>query len=184
MLLSDELKKKLENKHILLDTCVLGNILKAIKSGSEAYNDLLSLFESESVVPVINQIINLEFLRDSKDMTQLRDKREFIGQICETSLLIDESILKHAVGLSNVYTTQTKSKHVDLGDLLNTGCLIKYNSNLVLMTENHKDFPLKVHDRIGHLTIDMGHEQLYTYSFYQINLESYQESIFRFSRIK
>lgn len=56
--------------------------------------------------------------------------------------------------------------------------LKKYNksdTNLFLLTENHKDFPVSIFDRIGFVTIDLGDstESFHNLGFYSLNIKKF-----------
>ncbi len=177
-MLDSSLIEKIKGKHVLLDTCALSFVQNSIfeQHTEDLFNEIFQLH-----CPIVtNELIKIEFLRDSKSLSQARKKDSLIEALCEAAIPIrsEQNLFKEAVEISNIYQYRGV-KGVELVDLLTSSFLKLYSSNLVLFTENHKDFPLLIHDRLGTVTLDKKQE-ISTFSFYSFNYKNFQECQKRF----
>ncbi|MEK7524609.1 MAG: hypothetical protein AAB588_06310 [Patescibacteria group bacterium] len=174
MVIHESLKGALKLKAVLLDTCVLGTIRNNIKNPD--VQDFLKLLDELKCTLTINDLIKAEFFRDANSHTELLERNNFIKALCQQfSLPFDQSIYRSAMILSYIYVRH-KHKGVELIDLMTSALLEKYanNQRLILVTTNHKDYPLTVHDRIGAVVLDLG-KDLSTLGFYTINTNKWAE---------
>lgn len=168
MVLDGTLVEKLKRKTAIIDTCVLGKMRHNVKHPK--IKALVQELQNASCTISINDFIKIEFLRDSNHQREAKTKKEFLEELCEyVSLPIQKQVFEDAVILSSIYAAR-KCHGVDFVDLI-TSALLKsftHENGLVLMTANHKDFPLIVHDRIDVLALDLEKEVI-AIGFYRVN---------------
>lgn len=178
MIFDESLKKELKGKTALFDTCVLSRIRNNVKN-SDVQNFLQTLDEL-NCKSSIHDWIKLEFLRDVNKNTELVERKFFVEALCqEFSLPITQDMYKDATVLSYIYVghqNEKGSKKVEIVDLMSSVFLKKYNNQvgLVLITENHQDFPLTIHNRIGTLVLDVG-KTVATLGFYRVDVNKWKK---------
>ncbi len=169
MILDTELMQKLKLKTLLLDTCVLGKIRHNVKHPK--IQDLLQDFDTTNCPLYLSDFIRIEFLRDSNSYKEAYSRKQVLEELCEDlSFPIKDSVFKEAVTLSCIYARK-KIERIDFVDLITSALLKNFTSEtngLVLVTTNHKDFPLAVHDRIGVVALDVEKEVI-SLGFYRVN---------------
>jgi predicted nucleic acid-binding protein len=176
MQLSEDLKKELNFKTVLLDTCVLSTIRKNMEN--PIMQDFLNMLEDIDCHKSINDLIKLEFLRDANKFSEFLTRKLFIKELCENiSLRVDEEMYENAMKLSYIYVKH-QLKGVELVDLMTSAFLKRYShgKGLILVTENHKDFSPLIHDRIGEVVFSFGKEWK-TFGFYKINEEKWKTKL-------
>lgn len=174
MIVNEELKEKLKLKTALFDTCILSIIRKNPEKPD--VQGFLNMLNEVNFNPAINDLIKLEFLRDANHRDEYLERKEFLQELCEDlSLPIGDNIYLDAMLLSYIYVRH-QNKGVDFVDLMNAALLKNYSGKhgLVLVTENHKDYPLSIHDRIGTVVLDLG-KKLSVIGFYRINLDKWEK---------
>ena len=160
MALEDSLKKTLDHKHVLLDTCF---IVKAHQyAETEFFDGLFSLLRDNNCVPVINEFIRFEFLRGCKTKDQIKTKTDFLNALSGGVVMpIDKEVLEGAIDISNIYSNKNvDSKQISRVDCYLSSYLNKYSKHLVMVTLNHPDFPLLIHDRFHVHVVDTKKEVL------------------------
>ncbi len=176
MPLSEELKTKLAGKHILVDTCVLDAIRLHIKNSET--QDFLNHLESINCPLVVHDFVKSEYLRDANKQSELITRKQLIDVLCKNfSLSFTQQMYQDAMVLSYIYVKH-QHKGVELVDLMTSVILKNYahSGSLALVTKNHHDFPLIVHDRLGTLVLDHGKE-LVTLGFYTIDLVRWNKEV-------
>ncbi len=163
-------KINLSQKHILFDSCVVGELFKDISS----LKDLLELLEKEECVLCINNFIKLEFLRIAQKQSEYKQLEEFLNKhffLLPTTPDIYES----AFQLASIYNLcNVKNKQISITDILNGTFLQKYSQNLLLLTLDIYDYPLGIFNRVSVGVSDIG-EKIITWAIYEFNSIKYKE---------
>lgn len=160
--------------HVLLDTCVLIDSSKHPSSFIDFYEHL----RIKNAVPVLEKIVETEFLRSSQ--------RQDVGRLLldcwfgEDRLLlsITAETFKDALDISQVYTV-TGTKPVALPDLLIAAQAKKYARltadyrELIIATSNHFDFPPVLFDLLYVQNIRLSDGKIRTVGFYRFSLERF-----------
>lgn len=167
MVTTEQLKKILDHKHVLLDTCF---IIKAHQyAETEFFDGLFSLLKDNECVPVINEFIRFEFLRGCQTKAQIKAKTDFLNALSGVVMPIAKEVLEGAIDISNIYSNKRiDSKQISRVDCYLSSYLNKYSKHLVMVTLNHADFPLALHDRFYVYTVDTKKEVL-TIGFYSFD---------------
>ena len=159
--MEDQIKKRIERKHLILDTNILIDSYKYDKEFVDFYNLLKSL----NVELVIDSSIKFEFLRSATTKEELNKKIDFLSKIIEAELPIAKENFEAAREISNIYVRNIKNskQKISFADCLIAGQLKKFNESgerLFFATANNTDFPLLIFDRIHIYTIDLGNRIL------------------------
>ena len=176
MVINENLTEQLKLKTALFDTNVLSTIKKYTKNLDVRY--FLSTLNKQKCSVCVNDLIRLEFLRDANKHGELTERKKYLAALCaEVSLSISQQTYSDAMLLSYIHVRH-KNKGIEFVDLMTSALLKNYSHNqgLVLVTANHKDFPLSVHDRIGSIVLDLG-KDLATLGFYRINMEKWNKEV-------
>lgn len=171
--MTEWLKKLVDHKHVLLDTCF---IVKAHQyADTEFFDGLFSLLQGNDCTPVINEFIRFEFLRGCQTKAQIKAKTDFLDALSGGVVMpIDKEVLEGAIDISNIYSNKkVDSKQISRVDCYLSSYLKKYSKNLIMVTLNHADFPLIVHDRFYVYTIDTKKEVL-NIGFYSFDSDRFQ----------
>ena len=172
----DELKRKISNKFVLLDT---GIIIRAFEH-FEDFKGFFNLLETTNCHPVYFPFIEFEFLRGAYEPEHRSARREFLHTIPLDELPVPrEEILDDAIRLANIYSNH-KLHSAKLVDCCIAAYLMKHTSNLFLVTLNHKDFPTFVFDRIFIYPVDTDNE-VFPIGFYQLNVEKTENELKKLS---
>src|SRR5690606_1587006 len=152
--------KQLKSRHLLLDTNIL---IKSKDYTADGYFDeFFSLLEGLNVKSVIEEATRFEFLRGSRNKSQLQAKEDYLNILLGGSkqrgmiLPLSNEILMNSKLLANIYSNKqaSLSKQISITDCLIAAQLMKYGENLLLATLDNNDFPLFIFDRIHIQTID------------------------------
>lgn len=170
-----QLEESIKHKHILLDTCF---IIKAHQyAETEFFDGLFSLLEKYECIPVINEFIKFEFLRGCQTREQIQTKTKFLEALSGFVMPIDKDVLDGAIDISNIYSNKrVDSKQISRVDCYLSSYLKKYPASLIMVTLNHPDYPLIIHDRFFVHTIDAGKEIL-TIGFYGFNTSNFEKCL-------
>ncbi len=176
MIISSQLQDKLKGKHILVDTCVLSYVSKNVERPEvEAFFTCLQKLGC----PIItNDLVKLEFLRDSLNIEQWTEKKKFIERLCANSIHIKEEMISEAVIISNLYKRH-RIEGVELTDLVNSSLLRSFLVNTVIVTTNHKHYPTLIHQRVGTVVVD-NEKDILLMAFYGFNDTGYTEAFDKF----
>lgn len=154
--------------HLLVDTCVLIDLLIA---GKETEEWLISTAKSNSVHLVGNEAILLELLKNSKSKKEYDNKAGLYLRIIEADLPLDINSLKAAQRMAIAYGKLGKG--VSFTDFILAGALERYgNKNTYLLTVNHKDFPSKILDRKAVFSLEVG-EEVRSFAIYGYSEDKY-----------
>lgn len=162
-------------KFLFLDT----NLLVAIQdlSKTNSFELFFNILKINNLTPVIDAVVEFEFLRSSNVNTELKKRKQFISLLADSTIPIDSSIYAQAIEIGNVYSNKSGkyNKQISLADCLIAAALQRYSYNSILATLDLKDFPLEVFDRVGVLAIDGG-DNVYTMGFYRFNENKFKDA--------
>ncbi|MDE1944298.1 MAG: PIN domain-containing protein [Patescibacteria group bacterium] len=161
-----------EHSFVLLDTNVLIDSSKFPEEFSVLYAELRRL----EIVPVIESTIRLEFLRGLKrGPEELRAGEEFLTALCGTDHLVlapDKDIFDRALTIARIYLN-ADNKSSSVADTLIAAQLSKYArtastvAELFLATQNHRDFPPVLFDRVDTMLVTLADGSIRTIGFYR-----------------
>lgn len=169
---SKNMKEQLDNKHILVDTCVTSLIFAKLNN----LTPLLNKFAEKKCTLCISQFIYLELIRICKKTTE-KDKLEKFLKDRFWELPFDLEINNSAKVLFPLYNfckLIKNNKQVSVVDVLNIAFLKKYSENLLLITLDHNDYPLEILSRIYVGAIDLGNE-IKTWGIYKFNKDGFEK---------
>ena len=175
---SKEIQTRLQNAHILVDTCVISSTFY----NPQFFEDFYNFLESVNCTTCINALISLEFLRIAKDKS-IKEKIEMLFKEKFFNLPIDAAILSEAkeiYPLFNFCQLVRNKNQISVVDALNVSLLKKYLKNLYFITFDHFDYPLEILDRIFVGVIDTGKE-IITWGIYCFNQEKYNKLLLKFN---
>jgi hypothetical protein len=173
----------LRNKHLLLDTNILINSAK-YPLEFETFFEELSAFH---IVPIIDEAIKLEFLRSANTQKKLLIKINYLTLLLgndqkRLDLPITIDTLVNARRFSNLsHYLNLKKQSISLGDSILSAQLKKYSGSLYLATMNHKDFPLRLFNRVLVKNIETS-DELFTIGIYGFSESKYNEVVDSFTK--
>ncbi|QQG52323.1 MAG: hypothetical protein HY931_03215 [Candidatus Falkowbacteria bacterium] len=159
------------NNHIILDTCF---IIKAYEySNTPYFNELFEYLAGNHCIPIINDLINFEFLKGCKKQIHRKIKEDYLNSFVAAVLPCSNEIIKNATVLSNLYSNKNiNNNQISFVDLCNAAFLKKHK-DLLLITLDNNDYPLCVHDRLEIYTIDTEKEVL-SFGIYKFNFSKFE----------
>ncbi len=167
----------LNQKHILFDSCVVGELFRS----PDALKELIELFEKEECILCINDFIKLEFMRIARKKTEYDRLEQFLDRHFSKLPTIPD-IYKEAFQLASVYNLcDIGKKQISTTDCLNGVFLSKYPENLLLLTFDLYDYPLEIFNRISVGVSDIG-KRVITWGIYEFSPTKHKERIKVFSR--
>ncbi len=114
---------------------------------------------------VTSDFVKAEFLKGAPDSLSYKAKGEFIDRFAKHILPTDGEIIKNIYDLIGEY--KLDGQNVSMVDLSLGGMLKKYGSNLLLLTRNANDFPLRIYSLEGIINFPKA-KGIYTYGVYKI----------------
>lgn len=150
-----------QNTHIFIDTCILLDFASFKKDKAE-FLEKLSLFTKKGGVFVTIIPVAVEFLLGST-VEDLEVKKKYLNRLIEVILpirSIKEEIIQQLIVEYGRYARGNVS-YVDLC----LGAAVKQFPNSLVLTRNHKDFPLKIFDCKAVFVVHLNREAR-TYCFY------------------
>lgn len=161
---SQLIQAKLEKKFVLLDT----NILIGASTNYSAYQPLFELLEETECAPAHFSFIEFEFVRGAYESENMKKRRMFFQQIQSFPMGVPaDEIITSAIAIANVYAGKNHNT-ASFIDCCVAAFLKRHSASLFLLTEDHKDFPLFLFDRIHVMPIDTG-KDIHTPAFYEYN---------------
>jgi len=170
-----------ERSHVLLDTSVL---IDASKNITE-YEVLFNRLTQSRATFTIDKIIELEFLRGFS--TQEIGKRvlsDMSGDDEPVVLSLDDVVFEKALEIVQIYK-KADNKDGKIPDVLIAAQIAKYAKDvngkqhgvLVLATQNHRDFPPVLFDRIDDMLITLKDGSIKVIGFYVFSLDKYDKTL-------
>lgn len=169
----------ISGKHVLLDT----NILIFISKNPVQAERFLSELENINCVPVITNIVAYEILCGARSRTERANLKNFISGFTVLPSQSDDYL--QVAELFNLYLAQKPDlkKQISYADCYNAYQMIKYGENLILITADLNDVPVKIFDRIHAAVIDSG-DNVITLGYYKFSAQKYQKVSEAFEKAK
>ena len=158
-------------KHILIDTCILIDLVTHL-SEEGGFFDFYTMLLQSDCVPIISPFISYELLSGELSIKARKVKEAILGGIEAQELPLPQEIYEWTQEFSWVYASQ-KWKDAKMVDFSNLVYLRKYPNEVLLATTNHKDFSLKILDRVFTYTVDDCDKKIFNISFYKWNEQKY-----------
>lgn len=166
------------SKHgfVLLDTNVLIDTSKYLTEFSVLHNELQRL----EISAIVESTIQFEFLRGLKNVAA---GEQLLDQLCggeRTVLSPDKAIFDRALSISRIYQ-RSDNKHVKVADVLIAAQICKFARDssseyeLLLATQNHKDFPPVLFERVEDLTITLADGSIKVIGFYRFRKNQFEK---------
>lgn len=169
-----------QNKHVLVDTCVLSYIFKS----PDIFAELLNEFAKVKCNICINVLLRLEFVRSAIGKAEKDKFDKFLNEEFLT-IPVDSVIYKMADELYPLYNycgSIRNQRQVSVVDTISASFLKKYDDGLFLLTLDNSDYPLEILDRVKVGAIDAG-KQILTWGIYRFNPVKFQEKMRRFEGV-
>lgn len=175
---------KIKNKSLLLDTCIIIESARDLVREKSFNEHFYSQVKSNNITPLIDDTIELEFLRGANTKEALIRKRtyleKFLGESAEFILPVNKEIITSARRISNLYRfCNVKEDKISLADCLIAAQIKKYNHSVFLATLNHSDFPIDLFDRVCLVPISAG-RNVFSIGIYGFSLSKYDELVTKF----
>jgi hypothetical protein len=174
--------EKLKSKTILLDTNIIIGFAKCPANFKGFFDDL----KDSDVVSAVDESIKCEFLRKSNTIEKRQQKEKLLDWLLgidekRTELKITNDIFTEATLLSNIFNFLNDKNSSSIVDCLLAAQLKKFGENLYLATMNHKDFPLKIFDRIHIFNVEV-EDEIKNIGIYKFSKERFEISLERFKK--
>jgi predicted nucleic acid-binding protein len=165
-----------ERSFVLLDTNVLIDTAKFPEDFDVLYKELSSLH----IESVIEETIKLEFLRGLKDPAT---GQKLIDALCgekAMTLIPNKEIFERALAISKIYLRST-NKVASVPDTLIAAQLCKYarekkgQYEMFLATQNHRDFPPVLFERVDQVLITLADGSIRVIGFYRFKRDVYDK---------
>ncbi len=161
---------------VLLDTNILIDTTKYPEEFSVLHTELKRLY----INSVIESTIKFEFLRG------LRSPKEgelLLEALCGAGHIVlnpDKHTFETALEISQIYY-RNENKQVKISDVIIAAQIAKYarsesvETELLLATQNHKDFPPVLFDRVEDLLITLADGSIKVIGFYRFRLDRFNQ---------
>lgn len=167
--------EQIRNKHLILDTNLLVNIVK----NTDIFLSFTEKIEQLNVKSVIDQTIKFEFLRGCSTKSDIQKKEKWLDYLLGSNrmeLPVDKNIFERARLISNIYCRKNPkyAKQISFGDCLIAAQMMKYNrsrDSLYIATIDNNDFPTFIFNRISIETI-YDDKSIFNIGIYGIDKES------------
>ncbi len=160
---SADLYSVIKERHLFIDTCLLLDVAHLNKRERGQLWSILTSFKKVGGVFVTLVPIATEFFLGS-NIEDLKIKRDYFNALIEAILPVRTISQEVFDQLIIEYGNYAKGK-VSYPDLCLAAAAKQFRTSL-LVTRNHKDFPLKIFDCLGVLVIHLNNEAR-CYGFYQ-----------------
>lgn len=145
-----KLQRALAYRHIIVDTNVLIEGLGVEKQES-AFEHLFSFLEKHHCTPVLFPLVKFEFFRNFYQEATQRRAEEFLRYFHFVDIpehFMEGVSLEDATALARLYAA--RGMHgIGLVDCVLGAMLRQRKKDLLLLTRNHKDFPMTFFERVG-----------------------------------
>lgn len=172
----EKLSRATKPSAILLDTNIL---VDSIKFG-HVYATLYAELERAGLGAALDHVVQLEFARGLPPTKAEEFLRKLFGSD-RLVLPVRENLFQLALRISHVYL-KTENKNCNLPDLLIAAQMALYSKDdgqkydLLLATQNHKDFPPVFFDRIDEMILTLPDGSIKVVGFYRFNRKRAKEA--------
>jgi predicted nucleic acid-binding protein len=165
-----------EGGFVLLDTNVLIDTSKYPVEFSSLHIELKRL----NISAIIESTIQFEFLRGLKNPS---DGEILLDELCgkgRTVLAPDKDIFERASHISRIYY-KTDNKMTKIADVLIAAQICRYarsqsqQNELLLATQNHRDFPPVLFERVEDTFITLADGSIKVVGFYRFRKDNYDK---------
>ena len=163
-----------ERSFVLLDTNVLIDSSKYPKEFSALYSEL----ERLSIVPVIESTVRFEFLRG---LQHIEAGELLLKALCGPDAIVlvpDSDIFDRALSIARIYM-RADNKSTSVPDTLIAAQMGKYArdthdmSEMFLATQNHRDFPPVLFERVDDVLVTLTDGSIKTIGFYRFHKDRF-----------
>jgi hypothetical protein len=176
----EETQRKLDYKHILVDTCFLIHCQRNLKAGY--FDDVLLELKNKSCVPAINPLIKQEFLRLSASELHHKARVDFLNKLIAYELPLSEDVWEDA-GLISRISIFTHKPIKSITDSIIMAQLKKWENQMLVLTADINDFQKPFIRRFGLKAIDIGNDVI-TIGFHQFNNAEFSKILKRYQKYK
>lgn len=161
---------------VLLDTNILIDTTKFPEEFSVLHNELKRLH----INSVVESTIKFEFLRGLRNV---QVGQLLLDALCGAGHMVlhpDKSTFETALHISQIYY-KNENKQVKISDVIIAAQIAKYargernETELLLATQNHKDFPPVLFDRVENLLITLADGSIKVIGFYRFRLDRFNQ---------
>ena len=160
----------------MLDTNVLVDTSRYPSEFSVLYDEL----ERLGIGSIIESIIRFEFLRGLRN---IKDGEKLLEELCgagPTVLVPDSDIFISALAIARIYV-KSNNKDAKVPDTLIAAQMCKYarakqgKYQLFLATQNHRDFPPILFERVDDVLITLGDGSIKIIGFYRFRKDIFEK---------
>jgi len=175
-----ELIGQLKLRTILVDTCILigATDTKEKKEIASCYTEFFRLALEAKAVLIISDLTYFEFVRGAKTAQEVKTLNEALDQLGITFILPTlPADINRAIDLGHVYSFHrvAYAKKISFVDCINAAQAV-LKGDMLIATEDIKDFPTVIFDCIYVLPIEIPHENSpLLVGFIKANKTKYQE---------
>lgn len=154
-----------ERIHIALDTCVFMDAYKH----PDRFQDFFVLAKNKHVTLTTTSLVYFEFSRGFDTIRDFNEAEEAFNSIIDYVYPLkdlDEWVEK----VKRVY--RKDGRNVDITDMFMGALLLKYKSDMLVMSKNHKHFLTEIFDIQTFIPL-LGKNEVQTYCFYKYSEKKY-----------
>jgi len=161
-----EMKERLTNKFILLDTNVIARSFEHFDN----FEGFLRFFQETECALTYFPMIEFEFLRGAHLAEHRKARTEFLKTLAFEQMPFDPQVVYDALKIANAYVARNRKLTPSIVDCCIAAYLKEYADNLYLATLNHSDFPTYLFDRIYVWPVDT-EKDVFPIGIYQFNTQ-------------
>lgn len=166
----EDFLSSLKRKHILVDT----NFLIDASKNQECFSFIInSLKKNECALVTIDGVYH-EFICGRKSLEDYKKMINFYERIIDSEIPFEKSIKENANTLTKVLLK--RSAQISYTDILLLATLMKYHSNMYLLSKDKSDIPVFLFPIKAIIPIDSG-ETNYFYSIYSFDQTNYEKKL-------
>jgi len=166
----EDFLSSLKRKHILVDTNFL---IDAIRN-QECFSFIINSLKQNECALVAMDGVYHEFICGRKSLEDYKKMINFYERIIDSEIPFEKSIKENANTLTKVLLK--RSAQISYTDILLLATLMKYHSNMYLLSKDKSDIPVFLFPIKAIIPIDSG-ETNYFYSIYSFDQVSYEKEL-------
>lgn len=161
LIIPPDLISSLKYKHLLLDTNVF---IDASKHPAD-FADFFNTLKDSDITVVTIDCVKIEFLRGASGDSEYKEKENYFNDITKIILPTDAAIIRNSYELVKKYKQQGGT--IAFTDFYLGANLMKYKSNMYLLSKNTTELPLTIFD-LKHIINYPLNKGIFTYGVYRI----------------